>query len=61
MDLSGDGGVIKEVLVEPEEGSLSPTDGSMVEVHYVGTLLDGTQFDSSRDRDDKFKFELGVG
>lgn len=30
-------------------------------VHYVGSLLDGTQFDSSHDHGTPFKFKLGEG
>ncbi|RWR74635.1 peptidyl-prolyl isomerase-like protein [Cinnamomum micranthum f. kanehirae] len=52
---------LKKKLVKEGEGRDTPENGDEVEVHYTGTLLDGTKFDSSRDRGTPFKFKLGQG
>jgi FKBP-type peptidyl-prolyl cis-trans isomerase len=59
VDVTGDGGVIKEIY-RYGSGEFPPS-GRKIKAHYVGTLLDGSKFDSSRDRDDPFEFTLGKG
>ena len=44
-------------VIKPGEGE-SPDDNDMVEVHYTGTLVDGTVFDSSRERGESIEFPV---
>lgn len=50
-----------QVIKREGTGTETPMIGDRVFVHYTGWLLDGTKFDSSLDRKDKFSFDLGKG
>eukprot|EP00966_Prymnesium_polylepis_P087780 2031116-Prymnesium_polylepis.1 len=58
-DISGEGGCFKSIQKEGKSAGGTPPPGSKVKVHYVGTLLDGSKFDSSRDRPGFFEFTIG--
>jgi FKBP-type peptidyl-prolyl cis-trans isomerase len=44
----------------PGEGAEAAS-GQLVSVHYTGWLTDGRKFDSSKDRNQPFEFQLGAG
>ena len=48
------------ILTKEGEGE-HPPKGANVSVHYRGTLVDGTVFDSSYQRDQPLEFSVGVG
>ncbi|KAL1020979.1 hypothetical protein UPYG_G00007150 [Umbra pygmaea] len=45
--------------ITPGDGQTFPKKGQTCIVHYVGSLTDGTKFDSSRDRGKAFRFKIG--
>lgn len=50
---------LRYILRRPGEGP-TPVLGAQAVVHYDGYLLDGTKFDSSRDRGEPFTFRVGT-
>lgn len=63
IDLTGDGGVMKKILRQSKPGAQAPSeDLPNVDLHYEGTLADsGEVFDSTREDNTVFTFELGTG
>jgi peptidylprolyl isomerase len=51
---------LEYVILSEGDGDI-PEVGQVVTVHYTGWLEDGTEFDSSRGRDEPFQFALGLG
>ena len=58
-EMTTDSGLKYDDLIEGD-GALAQA-GQEVSVHYTGWLENGSKFDSSKDRDQPFQFELGAG
>merc|ERR1712198_582464 len=56
-----DSGLKVEYVSKPDSCDRVARNGDMLEMHYTGTLEDGKKFDSSYDRSEPFKFQIGVG
>ncbi len=54
-----DSGLKYEDIIEGSGESAEA--GQLVTVHYTGWLTNGNKFDSSKDRNDPFRFKLGAG
>lgn len=48
-------------IIKTSEREEKPKPGDMVTVHYTGKLTNGTVFDSSVQRNEPFKFKIGIG
>jgi FKBP-type peptidyl-prolyl cis-trans isomerase len=59
-DLTTTASGLQYVIIEEGSGE-APQPGDIVEVHYSGTLADGTEFDSSYERGEPIRFPLGLG
>ena len=58
---NAEGAGVLMLTTTPGDATHFPQKGDTCKVHYVGTLDDGTIFDSSRAREQAFTFTLGRG
>lgn len=52
---------LRYVVTKKSENTDKPKKGNNITVHYTGKLLSGKIFDSSHNRNQPFKFNVGVG
>jgi len=57
MSAATNGFIVEDTTVGTGKEAKS---GDKVQVHYRGTLMDGTKFDASYDRDEPFNFQIDV-
>lgn len=55
------GVLFKEILKDGDTTGERPTKGCVVDVLYIGRLVDGTEFDRNTDPNKPFTFDLGEG
>ncbi|CAF1097701.1 unnamed protein product [Rotaria sordida] len=55
-----DGCLLKEIIHQSVDDEKAMFDDT-VYIHYIGTLLDGTVFENTRDRNEKLSFNFGKG
>ena len=52
---------VEKIVLREGDGSNFPRKGQKLAMHYMGTLTNGTKFDSSYDRGQPFEFKIGKG